>query len=105
MHCSTKITRSLQICGNLHEFLPDCERIPGTSQHLQVTQWMEYIDGKEKMMLLTAELKKNNPPPPKPMPKTAPVASSSNFSLKKQPPAQNKGKGKAPATNLTARAT
>ncbi|MBW0530051.1 hypothetical protein O181_069766 [Austropuccinia psidii MF-1] len=32
----------------LHEFLPDCEKIPGKSQHLQVTQWMEYIDGKEK---------------------------------------------------------
>ncbi|MBW0564930.1 hypothetical protein O181_104645 [Austropuccinia psidii MF-1] len=23
-----------------HEFLPDCEKIPGPSQHLQVTQWM-----------------------------------------------------------------
>ncbi|MBW0565359.1 hypothetical protein O181_105074 [Austropuccinia psidii MF-1] len=32
----------------LHEFLPDCEKITGPSQHLQVTQWMESIDGKEK---------------------------------------------------------
>ncbi|MBW0548021.1 hypothetical protein O181_087736 [Austropuccinia psidii MF-1] len=31
----------------LHELLPDCEMIPGPSQHLQVTQWMAYIDGKE----------------------------------------------------------
>ncbi|MBW0592399.1 hypothetical protein O181_132114 [Austropuccinia psidii MF-1] len=31
----------------LHEFLPDCERIPGPSQHLKVTQWMASIDGKE----------------------------------------------------------
>ncbi|MBW0477513.1 hypothetical protein O181_017228, partial [Austropuccinia psidii MF-1] len=31
----------------LHEFLPDCEKIPGPSQHLQVTQWMASIDGKE----------------------------------------------------------
>ncbi|MBW0572532.1 hypothetical protein O181_112247 [Austropuccinia psidii MF-1] len=31
----------------LHEFLPYCEKIPGPSQHLQVTQWMESIDGKE----------------------------------------------------------
>ncbi|MBW0494100.1 hypothetical protein O181_033815 [Austropuccinia psidii MF-1] len=32
----------------LHEFLPDCGKIPGPSQHLQVTQWMASIDGKEK---------------------------------------------------------
>ncbi|MBW0497057.1 hypothetical protein O181_036772 [Austropuccinia psidii MF-1] len=32
----------------LHEFLPDHEKIPGSSQHLQVTQWMTFIDGKEQ---------------------------------------------------------
>ncbi|MBW0540269.1 hypothetical protein O181_079984 [Austropuccinia psidii MF-1] len=32
----------------LHEFLPDCEKIPLPSQHLQITQWMESIDGKEE---------------------------------------------------------
>ncbi|MBW0541509.1 hypothetical protein O181_081224 [Austropuccinia psidii MF-1] len=32
----------------LHEFLPDCEKITGPSQHLQDTQWMESIDGKEE---------------------------------------------------------
>ncbi|MBW0515100.1 hypothetical protein O181_054815 [Austropuccinia psidii MF-1] len=31
----------------LHEFLPDCEKIPGPSQYLQVTQWMASIDGKK----------------------------------------------------------
>ncbi|MBW0520105.1 hypothetical protein O181_059820 [Austropuccinia psidii MF-1] len=38
-------------CGSverLHEFLPDCEKTSGPSQHLQVTQWMASIDGKEK---------------------------------------------------------
>ncbi|MBW0481627.1 hypothetical protein O181_021342 [Austropuccinia psidii MF-1] len=34
--------------GKLHEFLPDCEKNPRPSQHLQVTQWMESVDGKEK---------------------------------------------------------
>ncbi|MBW0569290.1 hypothetical protein O181_109005 [Austropuccinia psidii MF-1] len=52
---------------------------------------------KKKMILLTAEWRKNNPPPPKQVPKTAPVASSRNSNVKKQPQAQNKGKGKAPA--------
>ncbi|MBW0519136.1 hypothetical protein O181_058851 [Austropuccinia psidii MF-1] len=50
------------------------------------------------MILLTAEWRKNNPPPPKQVPKTALVASSSNSNIKKEPEAQNKGKGKAPAT-------
>ncbi|MBW0504124.1 hypothetical protein O181_043839 [Austropuccinia psidii MF-1] len=53
---------------------------------------------KKNMILLTAEWRKNNPPPPKQVPKTAPVASSSNYIVKKKPNAQNKGKGKAPAT-------
>ncbi|MBW0563407.1 hypothetical protein O181_103122 [Austropuccinia psidii MF-1] len=53
---------------------------------------------KENMMLLTAEWRKDNPPPPKQVPKTDPVASSSNSNVKKQPQAQNKGNGKAPVT-------
>ncbi|MBW0536973.1 hypothetical protein O181_076688, partial [Austropuccinia psidii MF-1] len=53
---------------------------------------------KKNMMLLTAELRKNNPPPPKQVPRPAPGASSSNSNMKKHPQTQNKGKGKAPAT-------
>ncbi|MBW0570937.1 hypothetical protein O181_110652 [Austropuccinia psidii MF-1] len=60
---------------------------------------MESIDEKDKyMILLTEEWRKNNPPPPKQVPKTAPEARSSNGNMKKQHQAQNKGKGKAPAT-------
>ncbi|MBW0533006.1 hypothetical protein O181_072721 [Austropuccinia psidii MF-1] len=53
---------------------------------------------KKNMILLKAEWRKDNPPPPKKVPKTAPVASSSNSNVKKQPQAKNKGKGKEPAT-------
>ncbi|MBW0568900.1 hypothetical protein O181_108615 [Austropuccinia psidii MF-1] len=53
---------------------------------------------KKNMMLLTAEWRKKHPPPPKQVPKTSPVASSSNSNVKKKPQAQTKGKGKAPAT-------
>ncbi|MBW0575719.1 hypothetical protein O181_115434 [Austropuccinia psidii MF-1] len=67
----------------MHTFLPDCEKVPGSSQHLQVTQWME---------------KKKNPPLPKKVPKTAPLANRSNSNIKKQTQAQNNGKGKEPAT-------
>ncbi|MBW0531907.1 hypothetical protein O181_071622 [Austropuccinia psidii MF-1] len=51
---------------------------------------------KKNMMLSTEEGRKNNPPPPKQVPKTAPVARSSNLNMKKNPQAHNKGKGKAP---------
>ncbi|MBW0516061.1 hypothetical protein O181_055776 [Austropuccinia psidii MF-1] len=54
---------------------------------------------KKNMMLSTAEWRKHNPPPPKKVPKPAAVASSRNSNVKKQQKAQNKGEGKAPATN------
>ncbi|MBW0579127.1 hypothetical protein O181_118842 [Austropuccinia psidii MF-1] len=82
----------------LHEFLPDCEKIPGPSQHLQVTHWMAFIDGKEKHYALNRRMDEKNPPQPKQVQKTAPVAIRSNSNVKKQPQAQNKGKGKALAT-------
>ncbi|MBW0573240.1 hypothetical protein O181_112955, partial [Austropuccinia psidii MF-1] len=82
----------------LHGFLTDSEKIPGPSQHLQVTQLMESIDGKEKHDSFNSRMEENNTPPPKQVPKTAPVASRSNSNVKKQPKAQDKGKGKAPAT-------
>ncbi|MBW0554803.1 hypothetical protein O181_094518 [Austropuccinia psidii MF-1] len=68
---------------------------PNTSRLLN--GWHPLME-KKNMMLLTEECRKHNPPPPKQVPKTAPVASSRNSNVKKQPQAQKKGKGKAPAT-------
>ncbi|MBW0588668.1 hypothetical protein O181_128383 [Austropuccinia psidii MF-1] len=82
----------------LHEFLPDCEKISEPSQYLQIAQWMASIDGEEKHDALDTRMEEKNPPVPKQVPKTAPVASSSNSNVKKQPQAPNKRKGKAPAT-------
>ncbi|MBW0555613.1 hypothetical protein O181_095328 [Austropuccinia psidii MF-1] len=82
----------------LHELLPDCEKIHGPSQHLQVAQWMASIDGKEEHDALNSRMEEKQPSTTKKSAKTAPVASSSNSNMKKQPQAQNKGKGKAPAT-------
>ncbi|MBW0593295.1 hypothetical protein O181_133010, partial [Austropuccinia psidii MF-1] len=45
----------------LHEFLPDCEKIPGSSQHMQVTQWMEFIDGKEEHDALNSRMEEKKP--------------------------------------------
>ncbi|MBW0561762.1 hypothetical protein O181_101477 [Austropuccinia psidii MF-1] len=60
-------------------------------------EWHPLME-KKNMMLSTAEWRKNNPPPPKQVPRTVPVASSTNSDMRKQPQAQNKEKGKAPAT-------
>ncbi|MBW0505635.1 hypothetical protein O181_045350 [Austropuccinia psidii MF-1] len=84
--------------GKLHEFLPDCEKGPGHPNTCKLLKgWHQLMENKN-MMLLTAEWRKNHPSSPKQVPKTAPVASSCNSNVKKQPQAQNKGKGKAPAT-------
>ncbi|MBW0576758.1 hypothetical protein O181_116473 [Austropuccinia psidii MF-1] len=32
----------------LHEFLPDCEKVPRPYQYLQIAQWMESIHGEEE---------------------------------------------------------
>ncbi|MBW0546488.1 hypothetical protein O181_086203 [Austropuccinia psidii MF-1] len=53
---------------------------------------------KKKINLLTAEWRKDNTPPPKQLPKTVPIANSSNFSMKNQPQGQRKGKAKAQDT-------
>ncbi|MBW0520519.1 hypothetical protein O181_060234 [Austropuccinia psidii MF-1] len=52
----------------------------------------------KKMMLSIAAWRKHNPPPPKQVPKPAPVDRRSIFNMRKKPQAQNKGKGKSPAT-------
>ncbi|MBW0498285.1 hypothetical protein O181_038000 [Austropuccinia psidii MF-1] len=45
----------------LYEFLPDCEKIPGPSQHLKVTQWMASIYGKEKHDPLNRRMEERQP--------------------------------------------
>ncbi|MBW0584855.1 hypothetical protein O181_124570 [Austropuccinia psidii MF-1] len=45
----------------LHEVLPDCEKIPGPSQNLQVTQWMASIDGKEEHDSFNSRMEEKQP--------------------------------------------
>ncbi|MBW0565158.1 hypothetical protein O181_104873 [Austropuccinia psidii MF-1] len=82
----------------LHEFLPDCEKIPAPSQHLKVTQWMESIDGKEEHDGFNRKMEEKQPSTTQASAKNSPVASSRNSNMKKQTQSQRKGKGKAPAT-------
>ncbi|MBW0548633.1 hypothetical protein O181_088348 [Austropuccinia psidii MF-1] len=45
----------------LHELIPDYKEIPGSSQHLKVTQWMEYIDGKEEFDSFNSRMEEKQP--------------------------------------------
>ncbi|MBW0545818.1 hypothetical protein O181_085533 [Austropuccinia psidii MF-1] len=45
----------------LNEFLPYCENISGPSQHLKVTQWMEYIYGKEQHDPFNSRMEEKRP--------------------------------------------
>ncbi|MBW0462874.1 hypothetical protein O181_002589 [Austropuccinia psidii MF-1] len=79
MHCSTKSTRSLQICGKLHEFLPDWEKILGPSQHLQFTQWMTTIDVKEKYDAINIRIEGKQPSTTKASAKNIPSSQQQQF--------------------------
>ncbi|MBW0581696.1 hypothetical protein O181_121411 [Austropuccinia psidii MF-1] len=82
----------------LHEFLPDCEKIPEPSHQFQVTQWIESIDGKEKHDPLNSRMEGKKPTTTQERAKNSLSSQKQKFQLKKQPQAQKKGKGKAPAT-------
>ncbi|MBW0536295.1 hypothetical protein O181_076010 [Austropuccinia psidii MF-1] len=45
----------------LHELIPDCMKIPGSSQHLQVTYWMSSIDGKEEYDAVNSRMEEKQP--------------------------------------------
>ncbi|MBW0572604.1 hypothetical protein O181_112319 [Austropuccinia psidii MF-1] len=45
----------------LHELITDCKKTAGSSQHLQVTQWMESIDGKEEYDAFNSRMGENQP--------------------------------------------
>ncbi|MBW0464090.1 hypothetical protein O181_003805 [Austropuccinia psidii MF-1] len=82
----------------LHEFLPDCEKFLGHPNTCKLLNGWHPLMEKKNIILLTEEWRKDISRPPKKVPKTAPIASRSNYNMKKQLKAQNKGKGKAPNT-------
>ncbi|MBW0520495.1 hypothetical protein O181_060210 [Austropuccinia psidii MF-1] len=76
--------RSVENCMNFHLTVRKFQGHPNTCKLLN--GWNTLIE-KKNMILFTAECRKNNPLPPKQVPKTAPVARSSNSNVKKKPQA------------------
>ncbi|MBW0582858.1 hypothetical protein O181_122573, partial [Austropuccinia psidii MF-1] len=89
----------------LQEFLSDCEKTLGAYQHLQATQWMPSIDGKEEHYGLNSRMEEIQPSTTQTSGKNSPSGQKKQFQCEKTATSPEQGQGKSPATNLTARAT
>ncbi|MBW0557124.1 hypothetical protein O181_096839 [Austropuccinia psidii MF-1] len=78
----------------LHEFLPDCEKIPGPSQHLQVTQWMASIDGKKEHDAFNSRMKENPPSTTQAGSKNSPSSQQQQFQHEKEVTSSEQGQRK-----------
>ncbi|MBW0578106.1 hypothetical protein O181_117821 [Austropuccinia psidii MF-1] len=76
----------------LNEFLPDCEKISGTSQHLQVTQWMASIDGKEKHDALNRRMEEKKPSTTQVSAKNSPSSQKQKLQHEKEATISEQGK-------------
>ncbi|MBW0578411.1 hypothetical protein O181_118126 [Austropuccinia psidii MF-1] len=67
----------------LHELIPDCKKIPGSSQHFPVTQWMASIDGKEEYDAFNIRMEEKQPSTTKASAKTSPSGKQQKFQCEK----------------------
>ncbi|MBW0497122.1 hypothetical protein O181_036837 [Austropuccinia psidii MF-1] len=89
-----------------HEFLPDCEKIPGPSQHLQFTQWMASIDGREEHDAFDSIMEENQPYTTQESSKNSPSSQQKQFQCKKSShKLRTRAKARHQPQILTARVT
>ncbi|MBW0562561.1 hypothetical protein O181_102276 [Austropuccinia psidii MF-1] len=75
----------------LHKFLPDCEKIPVPSQHLQVTQWMVSIDGKEEHDAFNSRMEEKQPSTTQASAKKSPDSQQQKFQHEKAATSSKQG--------------
>ncbi|MBW0470610.1 hypothetical protein O181_010325 [Austropuccinia psidii MF-1] len=73
---------------------PYCEKPSGPLQHLQVTQWMEYIDGKEKYDAFNSRMEEKQPSTTQKGAKTSPSSQKQQFQYEKETTISEKGQEK-----------
>ncbi|MBW0551221.1 hypothetical protein O181_090936 [Austropuccinia psidii MF-1] len=78
----------------LHELLPDCEKVPGPSQHLQVAQWMASIDGKEEHDAFNSRMEEKQPSTTKASAKNSPNSQQQQFQREKAATSSKQGQRK-----------
>ncbi|MBW0563534.1 hypothetical protein O181_103249 [Austropuccinia psidii MF-1] len=75
----------------LYERLPDCEKIPGRSQHLQVTQWMASIYGKEEHDPFNSIMEEKQPTTTKASAQNGPNSQKKQFQCEKAATSSEQG--------------
>ncbi|MBW0515725.1 hypothetical protein O181_055440 [Austropuccinia psidii MF-1] len=93
-----RVTDPCRCVEKLHELLPDCEKIPGPSEKLHVTQLMASIHGKEEHDDFNSRMEGKQLSTTQASAKNSPSSQQQKFQHEKQRQAQYKAKGKAPAT-------
>ncbi|MBW0541993.1 hypothetical protein O181_081708 [Austropuccinia psidii MF-1] len=78
-----RVTDPCRSVEKLHKLIPDCKRIPGSSQHLQVSQWMASIDGKEEYDAFNSRMEEKQPYTTKASAKTSPSGQQKKFQCEK----------------------
>ncbi|MBW0592926.1 hypothetical protein O181_132641, partial [Austropuccinia psidii MF-1] len=90
----------------LHELFPDCEKVYGPSQHLQVTQWMASIDGKEEHDSFNSISEEKQPSSTQASAKNSPSSQQQKFQREKSShKLQTREKARHQPQNLTSRTT
>ncbi|MBW0587924.1 hypothetical protein O181_127639 [Austropuccinia psidii MF-1] len=75
----------------LHEFLSDCEKVPGPSQYLQISQWMASIDGEEKHDALDTRMEEKQPSTTQASAKNSPSGQQQKFQREKAATSSKQG--------------
>ncbi|MBW0590446.1 hypothetical protein O181_130161 [Austropuccinia psidii MF-1] len=75
----------------MNELIPDCKKVPGSSQHLQVTQMMESIDGKEEYDDFNSRMGGKQPSTTKASAKTSPSGQKQKFQHEKEATSSKQG--------------
>ncbi|MBW0543535.1 hypothetical protein O181_083250, partial [Austropuccinia psidii MF-1] len=75
----------------LHELIPDCKKIPGSSQHLKVTQWMASIDVQEEYDAFNSRREEKQPSTTKASSKTSPSGQKQKFQSEKAATSSKQG--------------
>ncbi|MBW0565687.1 hypothetical protein O181_105402 [Austropuccinia psidii MF-1] len=78
----------------LPEFLPDCEKMSGSFQHLKITQWMASIDGKEEYDSFNRRMEEKQPTTTKASARTSPSGQQQKFQHEKAATSSEQGQRK-----------
>ncbi|MBW0585077.1 hypothetical protein O181_124792 [Austropuccinia psidii MF-1] len=86
-----RVPDPFRLVEKLHELIPDSKKFPGSSQHLQVTQWMASIEGKEEYDAFNSIMEEKQPFTTKASAKTSPSGQKQQFQCEKVATTSNQG--------------